>query len=70
MQITATLKDAKKIDFGGPCIRGAIYGDTRGRFKDGTVIVTSLIDKIEGEIAYTRFSTYKVEWAAPVTVAV
>lgn len=52
-----------------PCLRGQIYGDTKGRFRDGEWVTTSRIDEELPEGVFkTRFSVYKVvNWAdAPV----
>lgn len=40
---------------------GYIFGDTRGRFVDGTHIRTSAITKVDGNIIHTRNSVYEVE---------
>ena len=56
-EITGTINDWVKS---GQVIYGKIYGDTRGRFPDGTQIRTSKIDSIEGDIVYTQNSVYKL----------
>lgn len=65
-EITATLKDARRIDtpYRGKHLNGAIYGDRRNRFRDGERIYTSTImEELPGNIFRTRYSTYKVEFA-------
>jgi hypothetical protein len=60
------LKDATLCGEKGErqSLRGAIYGDTRGRFKDGEYVFTShVVDFLPGNIYRTRNSTYKVEFA-------
>jgi hypothetical protein len=43
---------------------GKVYGDKKGRFKDGTPITTSTVSHgYNLEIYHTRNSVYKVEWA-------
>lgn len=54
------LKDASKA---GEGLRGAIYGDTRGRFNDGDYVITSRVVKVEGNVHHTLHSTYEVEFA-------
>lgn len=39
---------------------GDIYGDRKGRFADGTNIHTSLIVKIDGDVALTLNSAYRL----------
>jgi hypothetical protein len=41
-------------------VYGKIYGDTKDRLSDGTLIHTSYIIKQEGDIVYTRNSVYKL----------
>ena len=59
------LKDATLL---GPkdwqVIRGAIHGDTRGRFRDGEYVITSRIVSHEGNVYKTLNSIYEVEFAA------
>jgi hypothetical protein len=55
------LKDASLVPGGG--IRGAIYGDTRGRFKDGQYVITSSVVSHKGNVYKTLYSTYEVEFA-------
>lgn len=70
MKINGTLRNARRLSksehFRGPCLQGRVYGDTKGRFRDGAVIVTSTIEEEfpETGIFKTRYSVYKVEsWA-------
>lgn len=61
MEITGTLKNAEHAE---TCLRGQIYGDARGRFRDGEWIRTSYIVSEDGDTFTTRNSVYKVEsWA-------
>lgn len=57
------LKDASHHN---NSLRGAIYGDTRGRFNDGEYVITSRIISHEGNIYKTLNSTYEVEFAPAV----
>ena len=52
-------------EYGGR-VAGQIYGDTKGRFLDGTSVTTSTIVSRDGDIIKTRNSTYKLvgEWIA------
>ena len=63
--INGTLKNASRLsasqDPRGPCLRGQVYGDTKGRFDDGEWIVTSRIKSEESDVFKTTFSTYRVE---------
>lgn len=65
MEINGILRNARRLspseDIRGPCLQGHIYGDTKGRFRDGASIVTSTIESEEGDVFKTRFSVYKVE---------
>lgn len=68
MQINGTLTNARMLFDGDPrcpCLRGQVYGDTKGRFRDGDWITTSRIKAQEdGCVFRTTYSVYKVEsWA-------
>jgi hypothetical protein len=68
IHINGTLKNARLIFDGDPrvpCLVGIVYGDTKGRFADGTPITTSRLKAQEdGLIFRTTYSVYKVEsWA-------
>ncbi|MBZ9888149.1 hypothetical protein LB559_09375 [Mesorhizobium sp. BR1-1-3] len=68
MDIVGTLKNAYRVAPGmdprAPCLHGQVYGDTKGRFRDGTWITTSTIMSEEGNEFRTRFSAYRVvSWA-------
>lgn len=68
MEITGTLRNAERVDRGqdprAPAIRGQIFGDVRGRFNDGDVVITSTVLDEDGDVFTTRNSVYKVEsWA-------
>ena len=39
---------------------GFIYGDTKGRFRDGAYIHTSLVEKREEQTIYTLNSVYEL----------
>ena len=59
------LRDASRIAGGG--IRGAIYGDTRGRFNDGEYVITTPAKETSPGVWQTKNSTYRVTFAkAPV----
>jgi hypothetical protein len=80
MDINGTIKNAtffNNTDFEplrSPCIKGNVFGDTKGRFLDGDVITTSKIEQMymlpDGAVLVkTRFSAYRVEFAStPETV--
>ncbi|WP_172352717.1 hypothetical protein [Mesorhizobium sp. NZP2298] len=66
--IHGTLRNARMIFDGDPrcpCLRGEVYGDTKGRFMDGDVITTSRLKAQEDGLVFrTTYSVYKVEsWA-------
>lgn len=66
--ITGTLRNARRVSAGddprAPCLSGDVFGDTRGRFRDGERITTSTIMSEDGDVFTTRYSTYRVEsWA-------
>ena len=59
MEIVGTLHNAYRE---GDRLIGKVYGDTRGRFLDGDVIVTSsVVEQLPDYVFRTRNSTYKVE---------
>lgn len=63
-EITATLKNATRHTWGSHVvITGNIFGDTRKRFDDGSVVTTSSVQEEKGDLIFTRNSIYKVEWA-------
>lgn len=55
--ITGTLQNWAKS---GKVFYGEIYGDTKGRFPDGTPIRTSRVEDIDGDTVYTLNSIYKL----------
>lgn len=55
------LKDATKLS--GGQLRGAIYGDTRGRFSDGDYVVTTPAKEVSPGVYQTKNSVYAVEFA-------
>lgn len=62
IEITGTLRNAQLLIDGGMCLRGQIHGDTKGRFRDGEVIITSRLEEHRpGSVFKTRFSAYRVE---------
>ena len=69
IKITGTLRYARRVgpdeDIRGPCLRGDVSGDTKGRFRDGARITTSqIVTEHPGDIFETTYSVYKVEsWA-------
>ncbi|RWO20635.1 hypothetical protein [Mesorhizobium sp.] len=70
MVVNGTLRNAYRVPRGAdpraPCLSGRVYGDTKGRFRDGDRITTSTIVSEEGDVFRTRFSVYRVEsWYAP-----
>jgi NTP pyrophosphatase (non-canonical NTP hydrolase) len=64
MTAHATLRDANiYTGHGDTRIRGRIYGDLKGRFEDGEMVITSpVLDELPGDIVQTKNSIYKVEW--------
>ncbi len=68
LEINGTLRNARRVsakeDPRGPCLSGDVYGDTKGRFRDGERVTTSTIFAETGDIFQTRYSVYRVEsWA-------
>ena len=68
VEITGELRSAHK----SPCegglgfvLMGCVYGDTKGRFRDGDYIHTSyVVRELEGDVFVTRNNAYRVaEWA-------
>lgn len=69
IEVVGTLRNARRVREGedqrAPCLHGQVYGDTKGRFRDGEWITTSTIFGEMGDVFKTRFSAYRVEsWAA------
>ena len=61
-EITATLKNALIYRIGKHSVlTGDIYGDVHKRWPDGSHIRTSLVDRVEGDLVYTRNSVYKID---------
>ena len=61
-EITATLKNALIYRIGKHLVfTGDIYGDVHKRWPDGSHIRTSLVDRVEGDLVYTRNSVYKID---------
>lgn len=65
-EIDGVLKNARLVA-GGHQISGDIYGDRKGRFRDGECVRTSRIvsGPDENGIVTTRNSVYRVEFASP-----
>lgn len=69
IEVNGTLRNARRVsreeDPRGPCLRGRVYGDTKGRFRDGEIVTTSTIfEELPDGVFKTRFSAYRVEsWA-------
>lgn len=69
MEVNATLRNARRLGPGehhrAPCLSGEIYGDTKGRFRDGEIVYTSTItEEMPDDVFKTAFSVYRVEnWA-------
>lgn len=67
-EVTAVLRDAAKMELlsGRYKLVGTISGDTKGRFKDGQRVLTSVVVSVDGDIFNTVNSVYRVEnWEAP-----
>lgn len=69
--VIGTLKNAFRVPAGmdprAPCLHGQVYGDAKGRFRDGEWITTSTIMSEEGDTFQTRYSAYRVEtWASEI----
>lgn len=65
MDITGELRNARHVKEGedprAPCLRGEVYGDVRGRFRDGEIVTTStVLEALEDGIFKTRYSVYRV----------
>lgn len=41
-------------------LKGFIYNDARERFNDGEYIRTSAVERIEGDLVFTRNSIYRI----------
>lgn len=41
-------------------LQGYVYGDKRGRFRDGEFITSSAIERIEGDLVFTANSIYRI----------
>lgn len=69
MKITARLRNVRLENLGKSSksfhneivAHGDIYEDTKGRFKDGSPVRTSVIQKIEHGIIYTANSVYEID---------
>lgn len=66
MEINGSLRNVVRRERGedsrSPCLYGQVYGDTKGRFRDGEYITTStILEEGAGDIFKTRYSVYRVE---------
>jgi hypothetical protein len=67
--LVGVLKNARRVAVGedprAPCLSGDVYGDKKGRFREGERITTSTIfEELPDGVFKTRYSCYKVEsWA-------
>lgn len=61
---TAEIRNAVHQGIGSVCT-GHIYGDRKGRFKDGEFVSTSAIVGIDGDLIQTRNSLYRIALASP-----
>lgn len=60
-QITAELHNYQIITYEDYSYAvGNIRGDTKNRFGENERVHTSAIDRIEGDIMYTKYSVYKL----------
>lgn len=60
-QITAELHNWQKFETPyGNVYMGDIWEDVHQRWGDGTLVQTSLVQKEEGDLVYTRNSVYKL----------
>jgi hypothetical protein len=65
-QITAELTNYQEVFVRdrngtvGTIYMGLIWDDTRGKFSDGTLVQTSLVQKVEDNLVYTLNSVYKL----------
>ena len=65
-QITAELTQYQEVfvrdrnGTAGTIYMGLIWDDTRGKFSDGTLVQTSLVQKVEDNLVYTLNSVYKL----------
>lgn len=61
VQITAEIRRHEFQQMGDvQVLKGFVYGDANGRFRDGEYIRTSIVDRIEGDLVFTANSIYRV----------
>ena len=48
----------------GKIVAGRIFGDSKGRFRDGQYVYTSLVQKFDGEQVTTRNTRYLLDGPA------
>lgn len=61
MEYTAELRDYYSYPAGNSSVYvGRIYNDSKGRFVDGQIVRTSLVEKVDGDLVYTMNSVYKL----------
>jgi hypothetical protein len=70
MDIRGTLKKAQRVSIpaGGFSLRGTIYGDTKGRYRDGWFIYTAkVLEEVQPNVFRTATGNiYRIdEWASP-----
>jgi hypothetical protein len=64
--LTGDLHNARKVTAGSTFrLQAEIYNDSRGRFADGEVVLTSPVIEQEGSIFITEHSAYDVKFWAP-----
>lgn len=60
-QITAELHRHEFRPIGElQIVTGFVYGDTKGRFRDGEHIRSSAVERIEGDLVFTENSVYRI----------
>jgi hypothetical protein len=70
MKVRGTLKKAQRVSIpsGGFSLRGTIYGDAKGQYRDGWFIYTAkVLEELEPNVFKTATGNiYRIEqWAAP-----
>ena len=70
MDIRGTLKKAQRVSMpsGSFSLRGTIYGDTKGRYRDGWFIYTAkVLEEVQPNVFRTATGNiYRIEaWAPP-----
>jgi hypothetical protein len=70
MQVRGTLKKAQRVSIlsGGFSLRGTIYGDIKGQYRDGWFIYTAkVLEEVQPNVFKTATGNiYRIdEWAPP-----